>query len=383
MKKPQDIPSKIKMVDLYNQYQRLKDPINASIQSVLNETNFINGSPVSVFQNDLSTYLETDFVVTCGNGTDALQIAFMALDLAKGDEVIVPSFTYIATCEALVLLGLTPVFADVEPDTFNINADQLEQLITAKTKAILPVHLYGQCSNMELVLEFANKHHLWVIEDTAQALGANFIFSDGTSKKAGTIGDIGTTSFFPSKNLGCFGDGGAIFTSDKNLAEKCRLIANHGQKVKYHHDVIGCNSRLDTIQAAVLLEKLPHLDHFLEKRRDVAEKYDKHLGTLSGVKCPSRVTYSSHTFHQYTVKLEKDRDVVKSKLMELGIPSMIYYPLPTHQQKPYKSFSKSARLPVSEDLCSQVLSLPMHTEMDSYQLEYIIDGLHKVIKSLP
>jgi UDP-2-acetamido-2-deoxy-ribo-hexuluronate aminotransferase len=347
------------MVDLHGQYLRIKPEIDDAIQSVIDSTAFIQGKQVQEFASALSAYLGGVHVVPCANGTDALQIAMMALGLKPGDEVILPVHTYVATAEVIALLGLTPVFVDVDPATFNIDVGKVEALITGKTKAIVPVHLYGQCADMDPLMAIASKHNLRVIEDAAQSIGAKY-----KNRFSGTIGDVGTTSFFPSKNLGCFGDGGAVFTSSAELAEEIRMIANHGQKKKYHHESIGVNSRLDTIQAAVLKVKLKYLGEYERRRNEVAAYYDKHL---RGVTIPVRVNDSTHVFHQYTIKAEQ-RDSLKEFLQTKGIPSIIYYPVPLHRQKAY---FQNRSFPVTEHLSKEVLSLPMHTEMTAEQLDYI------------
>ena len=349
----------IRMVDLNGQYLRIKSEVDEAIQSVIDSTAFIQGPEVKEFASALSKYLDGAHVVTCGNGTDALQIAMMALGLKPGDEVILPVHTYVATAEVIALLGLTPVFVDVHAATFNIDVSQVESKITKKTKAIVPVHLYGQCADMDALMAIAAKHKLKVIEDAAQSIGAKYknVFS-------GTIGHVGTTSFFPSKNLGCFGDGGAIITRSAELAEEIRIIANHGQKTKYHHERVGVNSRLDTVQAAILKVKLKYLKEYERKRNEVAAYYDKHL---SNVVIPLRSKDSTHVFHQYTIKAMR-RDELKTFLKEKGIPTMIYYPLPLHHQKAYK---QDRSFPVTEQLSKEVLSLPIHTEITEEQLDYI------------
>lgn len=363
------------MVDLHQQYLHIKEDIDAAIQQVLESTAFIQGPQVNIFADELASYTNALAVIPCANGTDALQIAMMALGLKPGDEVILPVHTYVATAEVIALLGLTPVFAEVHADTFNLDVTQLENKITARTKAIVPVHLYGQCVDMEPLLEIAAKHHLFVIEDTAQALGATYTFRDGSKMKAGTIGTIGTTSFFPSKNLGCYGDGGAIFTNDLVLAEKLKMIANHGQKKKYHHDIIGINSRLDTLQAAILSVKLSYLDTYCQRRIEVANYYDTHLSGMSDIITPARAAYSTHVFHQYTIQVPAGkRDALKSWLEEQGIPTMIYYPVPLHLQLAYRrdQFSEGS-FPITENLSRTVLSLPIHTEMKTEELAYICE----------
>jgi dTDP-4-amino-4,6-dideoxygalactose transaminase len=339
---------------------------------------------VTEFAEELAKYNDVAFAVPCANGTDALQIAMMTLGLQPGDEVIVPVHTYVATAEAIALLRLEPIFIDVDEELFTINVEQIENKITAKTKAIVPVHLYGQCADMEGVLEIARKYKLYVIEDTAQAIGAEYTFSDGTIKKAGTMGDIGCTSFFPSKNLGCYGDGGAMLINNEQLAKKAKMIASHGQSIKYHHDIVGCNSRLDTIQAAVLNVKLPYLDNYNEARRKAAAIYDKELGNIDEISIPVKASYSTHVYHQYTIKVEGvDRDALKDKLSEKGIPSMIYYPVPLHCQKAYiTEDSKSISYPVTEKLSKIVLSLPIHTEITKEMQDLIISGVIKSVNEL-
>ncbi|MEO7991967.1 MAG: DegT/DnrJ/EryC1/StrS family aminotransferase [Chryseolinea sp.] len=363
---------KIKMVDLHLQYLRIKAEVDAAIERVLTSTAFIQGPEVNQFADALAKYTNSSFVIPCANGTDALQIAMMALDFKPGDEIILPVHTYVATAEVIALLGLTPVFIDVDQKTFNIEVAQIEAKITSKTVAIVPVHLYGQCADMEPIIAVAKKYNLKVIEDVAQALGAVYTFSDGTKKSAGTMSTIGTTSFFPSKNLGCFGDGGAMFTQDKTLAEKIKMISNHGQKIKYHHDSIGVNSRLDTLQAGILLAKLKHLPEYERSRNDVANYYDKALAGISKIKIPVRSKYSTHVFHQYTIQVAERRDELKTFLEKNEIPTMIYYPVPLHLQKAYQrtGFGEGS-FPVTEQLSKTVLSLPVHTEMDEAQLNYI------------
>lgn len=370
----------IKMVDLHGQYMHIKAEIDTAIQQVLNTTDFIQGSAVKDFEKSLSVYLGGIHAITCGNGTDALQIAMMALDFKPGDEVILPVHTYVATAEVIALLRLVPVFVDVEENSFTIDVAKAEKLITSKTVAIVPVHLYGQCAPMDSILALAKKYKLHVIEDAAQAFGADYIFADGSRKKAGTMGIIGTTSFFPSKNLGAFGDGGAIFTQDAPLAEKIRMIANHGQKKKYYHDLIGVNSRLDTLQAAILSVKLPHLDQYAHKRKSVADLYDKQLDSLSFLTTPFRASYSTHVFHQYTVTvMDGERDKLRDFLQSKGIPTMIYYPVPLHFQQAYQQAGFGpGSFPVTEGLSGKVLSLPVHTEMDADQLSYICETIRSL-----
>ncbi len=361
----------IKMVDLGKQYSRIKTEIDKEIAEVLQSTAFIQGPQVDAFARALGEYVGSEFVIPCANGTDALQIAMMALDLRPGDEVILPVHTYVATAEVIALLGLSPVFVDVDPESFNIDSDQIKERITERTKAIVPVHLYGQCADMAPLLEIAATHNLFVIEDAAQAIGAVYTFPDGSRKSAGTMGTIGTTSFFPSKNLGCYGDGGAIFTADAALSEKMKMIANHGQRIKYHHDVIGINSRLDTLQAAILTVKLRYLDEFSKRRNDVADFYDVNFGSSESIRIPIRSDFSTHVFHQYTITVER-RDEFKEFLQKRGIPTMIYYPVPLHLQKAYRKpgFDEGA-FPVTERLSKTVLSLPVHTEMTVEELTYI------------
>ena len=363
----------IKMVDLRSQYERIKPEIDKAIQEVLDSTAFIQGPQVSEFAQALASYTGAKHVIPCANGTDALQIAMMALDFKPGDEIILPVHTYVATAEVIALLGLTPVFVEVDEKSFNIDPNLIKDKITKKTVAIVPVHLYGQCANMEAIMRIAEEHDLYVIEDAAQSLSADYIFSDGTVKKGGTIADIGTTSFFPSKNLGCYGDGGAIFTNDSSIAERITMMANHGQKIKYHHETIGVNSRLDTLQAAVLKVKLQYLNEYTKKRNDVAAYYDLALSSLSSLKLPHRVSYSTHAFHQYTIRVQDiDRDEFKLYLDKCKIPSMIYYPVPLHLQKAYKQPGiDRGSFPLTERLSKTVISLPIHTEMSEDQLNYI------------
>ena len=365
------------MVDLQGQYQRIKPEIDDAMQSVLNSTEFIQGPPVKQFEQAFSNFHDGAHVISCGNGTDALQIAMMALGFKPGDEVILPVFTYVATAEVIALLGLKPVFVDVDERTFAIDVDQIENKITSKTVTIVPVHLFGQCAPMEPLLALAKKHNLFLIEDFAQAVGSVNMLSGGISKKAGTLGTIGCTSFFPSKNLGCYGDGGAILTRDKTLADRIRMIANHGQRVKYHHDVIGVNSRLDTLQAAILNVKLNHLNEYEQKRNAVAAYYDRNLTGISFLGLPYRASYSTHVFHQYTVRLKGiERESLRKFLESKAIPSMIYYPLPLHFQKAFTVQGVEAgAFPISEALSRAVLSLPIHTEMTEEQLSYICETI--------
>lgn len=365
----------LQMVDLLGQYEKIKEEVDSSVLEVIRSSKYINGPQVKEFKADLEKYLDVKHVIPCANGTDALQIAMMALGLQHGDEVITASFTYVATAEVIALLKLTPVLVDVDPHTFNIDTKALENAITPKTKAIVAVHLFGQCADMETIMEMAKKHNLYVIEDTAQAIGADYNFSNGKKQKAGTIGDIGATSFFPSKNLGCYGDGGAIFTNNDALGKKLQMIANHGQSVQYVHDEIGVNSRLDTMQAAVLKAKLPHLDNYIAARNRAADFYDKAFANHPNFKTPFRDEKSTHVFHQYTIQTcGIDRDELKSYLAELGVPAMIYYPIPLHQQKAYRSERyNDGDFPVTESLCKCVISLPMHTELDEEQLNFITE----------
>ncbi len=365
------------MVDLQSQYLRIKAEVDAAIQEVLTSTAFIQGPQVKEFAQALSAINQNTNVIPCANGTDALQIAMMALGFKPGDEIILPVHTYVATAEVIALLGLTPVFIDVDPQTFNLDISQIENKITAKTVAIVPVHLYGQCADMEPILEIAKRKNIFVIEDVAQALGAEYSFKNGSVKKAGTMGTIGTTSFFPSKNLGCYGDGGAIFTQDKQLAEKIQMIANHGQRIKYHHDVIGVNSRLDTLQAAILNVKIKYLQEYTQRRNEAAVFYDQHLRGCDFIETPFRAANSTHVFHQYTVKVKDiDRDQLKKYLESKGIPTMIYYPVPLHFQKAYQkpAFGEGS-FPATEQLSKTVLSLPIHTEMTEEELTYICDTI--------
>lgn len=368
---------KINMVDLHKQYLNIKEEVDNAIFEVINNTAFINGGAVKSFESELAEYNNINHVLGCANGTDALQIAMMTLGFKPGDHVIVPVHTYVATAEVIALLRLEPIFVDVYPDTFTIDTSKIEEAITQKTVAIVPVHLYGQCADMEAILKIANRFNLKVVEDAAQAIGSVYEFSDGTKRKAGTMGDIGTTSFFPSKNLGCFGDGGALFINDENLAKKARKIANHGQSVKYHHDVVGVNSRLDTIQAAILRVKLKKLDLYNSARRDVAERYNTAFKNINQVITPVNNKNSTHVYHQYTLRIDDiDRDVLKKHLLEYGIPSMIYYPIPLHLQKAYRQPDKGeGTFPVTEELSKNVLSLPIHTEMNPDECSYIIDTI--------
>ncbi|MGE5349157.1 MAG: DegT/DnrJ/EryC1/StrS family aminotransferase [Actinomycetota bacterium] len=364
---------KIEMVDLRTQYERLKADIDSAVAGVIGSTAFIKGPDVRLFEEELQRYLGVRHVISCANGTDALQIAMMALGLRPGDEVITTNFTFIATVEVIELLGLKTVLVEPEPGTFNISQEAIRSAITPRTKAIVPVHLFGQCADMEPIMALAQEHGIHIIEDTAQATGAEYRFSDGTVKKAGTMGIIGCTSFFPSKNLGCYGDGGALFTDNDELAALIRSITNHGMKVRYYHDTIGVNSRLDTIQAAILRVKLRHLDEFSESRRKAAAFYDRELTGLPGIATPERASFTTHIFHQYTLKIDgARRNDLRECLENEGIPSMIYYPVPLHMQKAYLHLGYSpGDFPVTTRLSDMVLSLPMHTELDDEQLAYI------------
>lgn len=364
---------KIQMVDLQTQYQNIKEDIDLGIQAVIDSASFIKGAAVSSFQTNLEHYTGAKHVIPVGNGTDALQIALMALGLQPGDEVITPTFTFIATAEVVALLGLTPIVVDVDWDTMNISVEAVKKAITPKTKAIVPVHLFGQCADMEELMAIAKAHNLYIVEDACQAIGSVYRFADGTEKQAGTMGEIGCTSFFPSKNLGCYGDGGAIFTNNDDLAAKMRAIANHGMVVRYYHDIVGVNSRLDSIQAAVLDVKLKHLNEYIAARQKAATYYDNAFVNHPKILVPTRSEKSSHVFHQYTLRLlDVDRDALRAVLAEAGVPAMIYYPVPLHMQKAYQDARyQTGDFPVAERLADCVLSLPMHTELDEEQLEYI------------
>lgn len=366
----------IQMVDLVGQYQNIKLEIDKEIQEVLDTAYFIKGPKVKQFEESLANYLGCEYVISCANGTDALQIALMALDLKPGDEIIVPAFTYAATAEVIALLQLKPVMVDVDYDTFNTTVEIIEQSITSKTKAIVPVHLYGQSSDMEGIMKLANEKGVFVVEDNAQAIGADNLKNGNSIGKTGTLGHIGCTSFFPSKNLGCFGDGGALYTNDTKMGERIRMIANHGQSNKYVHDVIGVNSRLDAIQAAILNVKLKYLDQYAEARKKVAKRYDEAFINLNGICTPKRCSFSSHVFHQYTLQIKDEkRNALKKYLKEKGIPTMIYYPIPLYNQKAYKGYYGGKPLKNTERLCNEVLSLPIHTEMREEVQEYIIDSI--------
>jgi len=363
----------IQMVDVKSQYLKIKEEIDRGIQEVLDTTAFINGPQVKKFQKDFESYLNVKHVIPCANGTDALQIAMMAVGLKPGDEVIVPAFTYVATAEVIALLSLIPVMVDVDADTFNINVEGIKAAITPKTKAIVPVHLFGQSADMESIMKIAGEHKLWVIEDNAQAIGSDYTFSDGRKAKTGTIGHIGCTSFYPSKNLGCYGDGGAIMTNDDALGALLHKIANHGQSVRYYHDVVGCNSRLDSIQAVVLNAKLPHLDHYCDARSKVADYYDAAFADVAALVTPYRAPYTTHVFHQYTLKVKNGkRDELKKYLDDQKVPNMIYYPVPLYKQEAFKASSNGLEyLDNTEQLCLEVISLPIHTEMNEEQLAFV------------
>ncbi len=366
------------MVDLKGQYEKIKDTVNNSILEVLDTTAFINGPEVHAFQKELETYLDVKHVIPCANGTDALQIAMMGLGLKPGDEVITADFTFAATVEVIALLQLTPVLVDVEPDTFNIDPEAIKKAITPNTKAIVPVHLFGQAANMDAIMEIAREHDLYVIEDNAQAIGSNYHFKDGKTQKTGAIGHAASTSFFPSKNLGCYGDGGAIFTNDDDLAHTIRGIVNHGMYERYHHDVVGVNSRLDSLQAAVLRAKLPQLDGYNKARQEAAQKYSRALKGVEGITVPyTEGADDTHVYHQYTIKVANGkRDGLAKHLAEKGIPHGIYYPIPLHSQKAYKDERyNEADFPVTNRLVEEVISLPMHTELDDEQISYITNTI--------
>ncbi|MBR1922385.1 MAG: DegT/DnrJ/EryC1/StrS family aminotransferase [Paludibacteraceae bacterium] len=374
---------KIQMVDLQTQYQQIKNDIDRGIQAVIDSAAFVKGQPVTDFAENLQLYTGAKHVIPVGNGTDALQIALMALGLQRGDEVITPTFTFIATAEVVALLGLTPVVVDVDWDTMNLSVEAVRRAITPRTKAIVPVHLFGQCADMQAIMQIAREHNLYVVEDACQAIGAQFTFDNGHTAQAGTMGHIGCTSFFPSKNLGCYGDGGALFTNDDALADRIRAIANHGMVIRYHHDLIGVNSRLDSIQAAVLNAKLPHLNEYIEARQQAAAYYDQAFRNNEHLLIPGREAHSTHVFHQYTLRilhtdtddntrLAAYRDHIKEYLAEAQIPAMVYYPVPLHMQKAYQDPRyKKGDFPVAERLAACVLSLPMHTCLDEEQLQHI------------
>ncbi len=370
------------MVDLKGQYNKIKTEVDQAIISCISNTFFINGPAVKEFEYNLEKYLGVKHVIPCANGTDSLQIAMMALGLKAGDEVICPAFTYVATAEVIGLLGLIPIMVDVDPKTFNLTLNHIERAITNKTKAIVPVHLYGQSADMEPIMKLAEKYNLYVIEDNAQAIGADYTFSDGRIAKTGTIGHIGSTSFFPSKNLGCYGDGGALMTNDDELAKKMRMIANHGQEKKYYHKVIGCNSRLDTIQAAILNVKIKYLDLYSHARNAMASFYDAAFVEVDELEIPERQLNSTHVFHQYTLKVKNGkRNELQKYLSEKGIPSMIYYPLPLYKQEAFQQFvTADFKLPISEELCDQVLSLPVHTEMNIDKMNFICSSIQSFFR---
>ncbi len=380
MKVSADLKHKtIHMVDLVGQYEEIADEVQASFDRILQSAAFIGGPEVENFQHGLEAYLGVRHVIPCANGTDALQIALMALDLKKGDEVIVPAFTFIASVEVIALMGYTPVVCDVYSDTFNMNVDQLESLVTPNTRVILPVHLFGQCSNMEAIMPVAQKHHLHVVEDNAQSIGAHYLFADGTQASAGTIGSIGTTSFYPSKNLGCYGDGGALCTNDDALGAYIKSIANHGMTRRYYHDHVGVNSRLDAFQAAVLNIKLKRVEQYHTARVAAADQYDMLLKEIPQVTTPARSAFSTHVFHQYTIRVPGDaRDKLQEYLKAQGIPTMIYYPVPLQDQKAFAGLLRTpVSLSVTEELCKTVLSLPMHSELAPEQVEYICEQIRE------
>jgi dTDP-4-amino-4,6-dideoxygalactose transaminase len=370
------------MVDTKSQYLKIKDRVDAAVLSVMESSQFIGGKVVNDFTNNLAKYHGSKHVIPCANGTDALQIAMMALGLKAGDEVITPSFTYIATVEVAALLGIKPIFVEVDKQTFCIDVKEIEKAITPKTKAIVPVHLYGHAADMEPILEIAKKHNLFIIEDNAQGIGIDYIFSDGTVKKTGTIGHIGCTSFYPSKNLGAFGDGGAMFTDDAALADMLKMIASHGQSRRYYHDVVGCNSRLDAMQAAILDIKLEHLNEYIDARRKAADFYDEQFKNHPNIEIPFRAANNKHVFHQYTLILhDTNRDALHQHLADKGIPSMIYYPVPAHRQKMFDAFGGNEfQLPVTDWLTERVISLPMHTELEESQQQLIVNEIKIFLK---
>jgi dTDP-4-amino-4,6-dideoxygalactose transaminase len=371
----------IQMVDLKGQYLRIKPQVDEGIMEVLMETSYINGPQVSLFKKNLEKYLNVKRVVPCANGTDALQIAMMALDLKPGDEVIVPAFTYVATAEVIALLNLKPVMVDVDIDSFNVTPEIIEAAITEKTRAVVPVNLYGQCADLERIRNLCDQRGLYMIEDNAQAIGADYLLRSGEKVKSGTVGHIGSTSFYPSKNLGAYGDGGALYTQDENLGSMLHKIANHGQTKRYYHDMVGVNSRLDSIQAAILNVKLNYLDQFASERRVVADAYDSGFSAIEALQTPYRVQFSSHVFHQYTLKVEDGRrDQLQSYLKEKGIQSIIYYPLPLYDQEAFKKDSNVQFLPATDKLCKSVLSLPIHTEMSEEQIAYIVNSVVQFFK---
>jgi UDP-2-acetamido-2-deoxy-ribo-hexuluronate aminotransferase len=373
--------NEIKMVDLYGQYLRIKDEVDHAMQGVINSSAFIRGEDVSKFQEELSDYLEVKHTIACGNGTDALQVALMTLDLEPGDEIITTPFTFIATVEVIRLLGFKPVFVDVRPDTFNLDPEKLEQAVTDRTRAIIPVHLYGQCADMDAVMEFARIYGLYVVEDNAQALGTDFFPASGGGSvmKSGTIGHLGCSSFFPSKSLGAFGDGGALFTNDESFGRRAASLVNHGMQKRYYYDHVGVNSRLDTLQAAILRVKLKYLDDYHRLRQEAAAWYDNTLSGIGEIQLPVRSAFTTHIFHQYTLRVSPSkRDALKQWLNEKGVPSAVYYPLPLHLQNAYRDLGyRESDFPVAEELCRSVLSLPMHTELEEEQLSYISDQIHQ------
>jgi UDP-2-acetamido-2-deoxy-ribo-hexuluronate aminotransferase len=372
---------KIQMVDLQSQYRKIKPEIDSAIQRIIDSTVFVKGPEVKDFERELAQYLGAGHAIACANGTDALQVALMALNLKPGDEVITPDFTFIATVEVIALMGLKPVIVDVNPGDFNLCIESLKKAITQRTRAILPVHLFGQCADMEPILALARDHNLHVIEDNAQAIGSDYLFSNGKVKRAGTMGEIGCTSFFPSKNLGCYGDGGALITGSDEMAERLATLINHGMKVRYYHEMVGVNSRLDTLQAAILRVKLRYLDTFIRARQKAADYYDNAFKSTDGIVIPERSGNSTHVFHQYTIRVNGiSRDRLKEYLESKNIPAMIYYPVPLHRQQAFKYLGLEDKdFPVTEELCRTVLSLPMHTELDDEQLEYIVTAVRDFI----
>ena len=374
----------IQMVDLKSQYLKIKKEIDKEVLDTINSTKYINGPKVHEFASNLAKYLKCKYVIPCANGTDALQIALMSCDLSPGDEVICPSFTYVATAEVVALLGLVPVMVDVDEKTFNIKAENIKPFINSKTKAIVPVHLFGQSADMEDILSLAQEYDLYVIEDNAQAVGAEYTFTNGETKKTGTIGHIGTTSFFPSKNLGCYGDGGAIFTNDEELASKIKMIANHGQEKRYYHKVTGCNSRLDSLQAAILNVKLKYLDEYNQNRLKMANKYDEAFRDLEQITIPNRSKKSTHVFHQYTLKSESiNRDDILKYLSNRGIPAMIYYPVPLYKQEAFSKYvDPNFKIDNIENLCNNVFSLPIHSEIENSKQDAVIEAVQSFIKSV-
>jgi len=368
----------IQMVDLYSQYLKIKDEIDRKMQEVIRSSVFVKGGKVLEFEDNLKNYLDVNHVISCGNGTDALQIALMALDLKEGDEVITTPFTFISTLEVLALMKLKPILVDVDPGTFNIRPELVKQHIDHSTKAIVPVHLYGQCADMESLLEIARENNIFIIEDACQALGTEYIFQNGMTTKAGTMGDIACNSFFPTKNLGAFGDGGALFTNNHELAQTMRSIANHGMSKRYYYQQIGMNSRLDALQAAILDVKLKYLDQYIQARQSAAEFYDRKLSEIQEISIPARVSFSSHSFHQYTLKVPGRRDELQRFLQTKGIPGMVYYPMPLHLQEAYQYLGyRKGDFPVAEELSEQVLSLPMHTELTDEEQKYIVSAIRE------